>query len=80
MTDHTWSVLEEIVRYLKIMEIDNKKCVLQEHLRAMAPTVGKRMSSQELIVRAYQYFETARGLYNRLRTIISYRALKHLLE
>ena len=32
------------------MEIVNKKCVLQEHLSAMAPTVGKRMYSQELIV------------------------------
>ena len=49
------------------MEIDNKKCVLQEHLSAMAPTVGKRMYSQELIVRAFQYFATSRSLYNRLR-------------
>ena len=49
------------------MEIDNKKCVLQEHLSAMAPAVGKRMYSQELIVRAFQYFETSRSLYNRLR-------------
>ena len=50
MTVHAWSVFEEIIRYLKNMEIVNKKCVLQEHLSAMAPTVGKRMYSQELIV------------------------------
>ena len=49
------------------MKIDNKKCVLQEHLSAMEPTVGKRMYSQELIVRAFQYFATSRNLYNRLR-------------
>ena len=48
------------------MEIVNKKCVLQEHLSAMAPTVGKRLYSQELIVRAFQYFATFRSLYNQL--------------
>ena len=67
MTVHAWSVLEEIIRYLKNMEIDNKKCVLQEHLSAMTPTVGKRVYSQELILRAFQYFATSRSLYNRLR-------------
>ena len=67
MTVHAWSVFEEIIRYLKNMEIDNKKCVFQEHLSAMAPTVGKRMYSQELTVRAFQYFATSRSSYNRLR-------------
>ena len=67
MTVHAWSVFEEIIRYLKNVEIDNKKCVLQEHLSTMAPTVGKTMYSQELIVRAFQYFATSRSLYNRLR-------------
>ena len=34
----------------------------------MAPTViGKKMYGQELIVRAFQYFVTSRGLYNQLR-------------
>ena len=67
MTAHAWSVLEEIIRYLKNMEIDNKKCVLQEHLHAMARTVWKRIYSQELIVRVFQYFATTRSLHNRLR-------------
>ena len=67
MTVHVWSVFEEINIYLKNMEIDNKKCVLQEHLSVMAPTVAKRMYSQELIVRAFQYFATSRRLYNPLR-------------
>ena len=73
MTVHAWSVFEEIIRYLKNVEIDNKKCVLQEHLSTMAPTVGKTMYSQELIVRAFQYFATSRSLYNRLR--IDYQLL-----
>ena len=62
MAVHVWSVLEEITRYLKNIEIDHKKCVLQPHLSAMAPTVGKTMYSQELIVRAFQYFATSRSL------------------
>ena len=38
----------------KNMQIDNKKCVLQEHLRAMAPTfIGKRTYSKELTVCAF---------------------------
>ena len=78
MTVHAWSVFEEIIRYLKNMEIDNKKCVLQEHLSAMAPTVGKRMYSQELIVRAFQYSATSRSLYNRLRIDYQLRFIKTL--
>ena len=49
------------------MEIDNKKFVLQEHPSAIASTFGKRMYSQELIVRVFQYFATSRSLYNWLR-------------
>ena len=67
MTVHAWSVFEEIIRYLKNMEIDNKKCVLQEHLSEMAPTVKKRIYNQELLVRAFHYFATSRNLCNRLR-------------
>ena len=47
MTIHAWSAFEEIIRYLKDVEIDNN-CVLQQHLCAMAPTVVKRIYSQEL--------------------------------
>ena len=64
MTVHAWSVLEEIICYLKNMEIDDKKCVLKEYLSAIAPTVGKRMYSQELINRHFRIFI---GLYNQLR-------------
>ena len=78
MTVHTWSVFEKIIRYLKSMEIDNKKCVLQEHLSAMAPTVGKKMYSQELVVRAFQYFPTSRGLYNRRRIDYQLPSIKTL--
>ena len=46
------------------MEIDNKKFVLQEHPSAIESKVGKKMYSQELIVRVFQYFATSRSLYN----------------
>ena len=56
MTVYVWSVFEEIIRYiksmeisnnLKSMEIGNNKYVLQEHLSRMTPTViGKKMYSQ----------------------------------
>ena len=78
MTAHAWSVLEEIIRYLKNMEIDNKECVLQEHLSTMAPTVGKIMYSQELTVRVFQYFATSRSLYNRFRIDYQLPSIKTL--
>ena len=78
MTAYAWSVFEEIIRYLKNMAIDNKKCVLQDHLSAMAPTVGKRMYSQELIVRAFQYFATSMSLYNQLRIDYQLPSIKTL--
>ena len=44
----------------------------------MAPTAGERMYSQELIVRAFQYFATSRSLYNRLRTDYQLPSIKTL--
>ena len=41
MTVHTWSVFEKIIRYLKSMEIDNKKRILQEHLVQWQLQLGK---------------------------------------
>ena len=78
MTVHAWSVFEEIIRYSRNMEIDNKKCVFQEHLSGMATAVGKRMYSQELIVRAFQYSATSRSLYNQLRVDYQLPSIKAL--
>ena len=79
MKVHPSLVLEEIIRILKkSIEVDNKKCVLQGHLSAMAPTVGKRMYSQELTVRTFQYFATSRSLYNQLRIDYQLPSIKTL--
>ena len=39
MAVHVWSALEEIIRYLKNMEISNQKLVLQDHPSAMTLSV-----------------------------------------
>ena len=44
----------------------------------MAPTVGKRMYSQELTVRTFQYFATSRSLYNQLRIDYQLPSIKTL--
>ena len=44
MTFHAYSVFEEIIGCLKNMEIDNEKCVLQEHYSAMATTVIRKIT------------------------------------
>ena len=50
------------------MEVDDKKCIIHEHLSVMAPVViGKTMYSQELIVREFQCFAISRSFYNQLR-------------
>ena len=54
MTTYAWSIFKEIIRYLKNMEIDNKKKDLQDHLSAVASTViGMKMYGQKLIERAF---------------------------
>ena len=64
----SWSKIEEVVRYLSVMELNNKKVVLQEQVTAMATkTVGKPIYGHQLIIRAFEYFATSRCLYNRLR-------------
>ena len=77
MTAHAWSVLEEIIRYLKNMEIDNKKCVLQGHLHAMARTVGKRIYSQQLIVRVFSILQHPGACTIDSESIINHGTSKH---
>ena len=45
----------------------------------MAPTVIlKRMYSQELVLRAFQYFAASRSLYNRIRVDYQLQSIKTL--
>ena len=63
-----WSQLEEALRYLNSLELDQKKSVLLEQCVSLGTTkVGTLKYSSEIIVRAFEYLATSRTLYNRLR-------------
>ena len=63
-----WSALEENIRFLNCLELDNKKQVIQQQLQAMrTQEVGKHLYSTEIIMRGFRYFATSRCLYHRLR-------------
>ena len=63
-----WSRLEEAVRFLKFRENSRHQDVLHEQVDVMKPRiVGTALYPQSVIVRAFEYFCTARSLYNRLR-------------
>ena len=66
---NTWSILEEAISFLNLMEKNQKKQVLLEQVFAMSPLVcvGDKKYNTETIVRAFDYFATSRTLYNRLR-------------
>ena len=50
------------------MEPDDKRKIIQQQIKAMAPQiVGMHVYGPEIIVRAFEYFGTSRSLYNRLR-------------
>ena len=59
------------------MEIDNKKCVLQGHLHEMARTVGKRIYSQQLIVRVFSILQHPGACTIDSESIINHRTSKH---
>jgi hypothetical protein len=64
----TWSSLEENIRFLNCLELDDKKEIIQQQLQAMGTQhVGKPLYNSEIIIRAFQYFATSRSLYQRLR-------------
>ena len=64
----TWSRFDEAVRFLKYKENSRHEQILHEQVDVMQPRiVGKSLYPQSVIVRAFEYFCTARSLYNRLR-------------
>ena len=65
----TLSKLQEAVRYLFCLEIDQKKSVLLEQVTSMSSLiqVGDKKYTPAVIVRAFEYFVISRSLYKRLR-------------
>ena len=65
----SWSILDEIVRFLNSKESDNKKKVILQQISAMRTRcIGEKLYSPEMIIRAFSYFTISRALYRRLRT------------
>ena len=64
-----WSQIEEAVRYLNTLDIDNKKSVLLQQVDAMSRMNSSKKQSYppEVIVRAFEYFARSRSLYQQLR-------------
>ena len=67
-TLNKWSRLEENIRFLKFLEIDQKKNIIHQQLQVMGPPcIGTPLYESECIVRAFEYFSRSRSLYHRLR-------------
>lgn len=63
----TWSILEEIVRYLNAKEIDHQTNILIELLSVTGKHSGnKRLYSADMIARCFEYYACSRALYSRL--------------
>ena len=63
----TWSSLDEILRYVKSREREQKVNVLLNQLSVSGKkTVGKSIYPPEMISRAFEYFCISRSLYDRL--------------
>ena len=63
-----WSTIQEAIRYLNAMEIDNKKDVLRQQMNSMkACCVGEKKYELNTIIRAFEYFATSRATYKILR-------------
>lgn len=63
-----WSQIEETVRYLSTLEIDQKKKVLHEQcVNLNVVTPGQMKYTSDVIMRAFEYYACSRSLYERLR-------------
>ena len=64
-----YSILDEVIRFLKNVQENEKTRSLMQHVSAMGPkVVGDKLYSPEMIIRAFEYFAISRSLYERLRT------------
>ena len=78
-TLNSWSKLEETIRFLHTLPIENKKAILKEEFEVMASPTHK-IYNQETIIRALEYFALSRSLYNRLRIDLKLPSVKTLTK
>ena len=60
-----WSAIEEIVTQLSTFETAHKADVIHQQLKIMSSnSVGTKLYSPDVIVRAFSYFANSMSLYN----------------
>ena len=65
-----WSTIQEAIRYLNAMEIDNKKDVLRQQMNSMkACCVGEKKYELNTIIRADFLFEQSNIIINQVRNL-----------
>ena len=63
---NSWSILNEILRYLRNLTVENRKKNALEQLELLGTKkVGKPVYTPEVIVRAFEYYAMSRALYDR---------------
>ena len=62
-----WSIMENVIKHLENLELDDKKEILMQQIHAMSSksVVADTVYSLAMIVRAFMYFATSRALYRR---------------
>ena len=73
----TGSKFEEIIRYLKNMDIDHKKNILCQHYAAMGRNVGMKYDT-DIVIRAFKYYAKSRSLYEDLRKDFQFPSIRTL--
>ena len=74
-----WSAIEEIVTQLSTFETAHKAYVIHQQLKIMSSnSVGTKLYTPDVIVRAFSYFATSRSLYNRMRSDFQFPSIRTL--
>ena len=73
--------MEENIRFLYTLPIENKKSILKDQFEVMASsTLEHKLYNEETIIRAFEYFTLSRSLYNRLRIDFKLPSVKTLTK
>ena len=63
-----WSLVEESIRYLNLLEIIHKKEIMIQQILAMELTFkGEKKYKTETLIRAFEYFVLFRSTYSKMR-------------
>ena len=76
---NSWSAIEEIATQLSTFETAHKTDVIHQQLKILlSNSVGTKLYSPDVIIRAFSYFATSRSLYNRMRSDFQFPPIRTL--